>query len=85
MTNIAINPCGSIFNRIRQFISYAHVAIIGRSVRALNEVLTQLQTAAVCTGLVINTHRTMYMKSKETITVANIGSKLMHKTLTKAQ
>jgi hypothetical protein len=50
-----INPCGTIFNRIRKFISYAdHTEIIGRTVGVLNEVLTQLQTATVSTGLVIN-------------------------------
>jgi hypothetical protein len=48
MIIIEINPCGTTFNRTRQFI--AHVddeAIIGRTVGALNEVLMQLQTAAV--------------------------------------
>jgi hypothetical protein len=38
MINIEINPCGIIFNRTRQFIVYADdEAIIGRTVRALNE------------------------------------------------
>jgi hypothetical protein len=76
LTNIAINPCGTLINRIGQFTAYADVAIIGKPVRVLNEVLTQLQTTAVCTGLVIHTDKTMYTKIKETITVANIGSKL---------
>jgi hypothetical protein len=54
------------------------VAVIGRSVGVLNEVLMQLQTAAVSTGLVINTTKTKYvcMRSKETIGAANIDIKL---------
>lgn len=39
----------------------------------LNEVLTQLQTAAVSTGLVMNTDKTKYMKTKETANAADIG------------
>jgi hypothetical protein len=62
--NIAINPRGTIFNITREFIAYADdVAIIGISVGALNEFLKQLQTAAVPTGLVINTDKTKYMKT----------------------
>jgi hypothetical protein len=41
-------------------------------VGALNEVLTQLQTAAVSTGLAINTDKTKYVKTKKTVRVANI-------------
>jgi hypothetical protein len=64
MRNMAINPRDTIFNRTRQLIAYADdVAIIGRSVGALNEVFTQLQTAAVSTGLVINTDKTKYMET----------------------
>jgi hypothetical protein len=46
------------------------VAVNERSVGVLNEVLMQLQTAAVSTGLVINTTKTKYMRSKETIGAA---------------
>lgn len=47
MRNIEINPLGTIFNRTWQFVSYAYdVAIISRREGALNEVLTQLHTAA---------------------------------------
>jgi predicted amidophosphoribosyltransferase len=52
--NVAINQCGTILNRTRQFIAYADdVAITGRTVGALNEVLMQLQTAVVSSRLVI--------------------------------
>jgi hypothetical protein len=52
---IEINLCGTIFNKTRKFIAYADdTAIIGRTVGVLNEVLTQLQTETVSTGLVIN-------------------------------
>jgi hypothetical protein len=65
MINLEINPCGTIFNRTRQFIVYADdEAIISRTVGALNEVLMQLQTAALSTGLVINTDKTKHMKAK---------------------
>jgi hypothetical protein len=54
-----INPVGPIFNSSRQFMAYADdVAVIGRSLGVLNEVLMQLQTVAVSTGLVINTTKT---------------------------
>jgi hypothetical protein len=77
MRNIEINPGGTIFNRTWQFMAYADdVAVIGRSVGVLNEVLMQLQTAAASTGLVINTTKTKYMRSKETIGAANIDIKL---------
>lgn len=39
--NIEINPKGTIFNRMRQYIAYADgVLIIGRFVRAIEEVVT---------------------------------------------
>jgi hypothetical protein len=75
--NIEINPGGTIFNRTRQFKAYADdVAAIGRSVEVLNEVHMQLQTVAVSAGLVINTTKTKYMRSKETIGAANIDIEL---------
>jgi hypothetical protein len=46
------------------------VAVIGRSVGVLNEVLMQLQTAAVSTGLVINIAKTKYMRSEDIISAA---------------
>jgi hypothetical protein len=52
------------------------VGEIGRSVGGLNEVLIQLHTVAVSTGLVINTTKTKYMRIKETTGAANIDIKL---------
>jgi hypothetical protein len=77
MRNIEINPGGTIFNRTRQFMACADdVAVIGRSVGVLNEVLMQLQTVAASTGLAINTTKTKYTRSTETIGAANIDMKL---------
>jgi hypothetical protein len=45
-------------------------------VGALNEVLTQLQTAAVATGSATNTDKTKYVKTKETVNVANKDTEL---------
>jgi hypothetical protein len=75
--NMEISRCGAIFNRIRQFIAYAdNVAIIGRTVGALNEVYMQLQRVAVFTGLVINTDKSKYIKTTETINVGDTGIEL---------
>jgi hypothetical protein len=77
MRNIEINPVGTIFKSSRQFMAYADdVAVIGRSLGVLNEVLMQLQTAAVSSGLINNTTKTKHMRSKETIGAANIDIKL---------
>jgi hypothetical protein len=77
MRDIEINPGGTIFNRTRQFMAYAdEVAVIDRSVGVLNEVLMQLQTVAVSTGLVINTAKTKYMRSKGIIGAAKTDIEL---------
>jgi hypothetical protein len=77
MGNILINPRGTILKRTRQFIAYADgVAIICRSAGALNEVLRQLQTAALSTGFVINTDKTKHMKTREAVNVANMDIEL---------
>jgi hypothetical protein len=71
--DIEINQSGRVFNRTRQFIAYADdAAIIDRRMGALDAVLTKLQAAAVSIGLTINTDKTEYMETKETVIVANI-------------
>jgi hypothetical protein len=58
-------------------MAYANdVAVIGKLMGVVNEVLMQLQTVAASTGLVINTTKTKYMRSKETTGAANIDIKL---------
>jgi hypothetical protein len=58
-------------------VAYADdVAVIGRSVGVLNEVPMHLQTVATSAGLVINTTKTKYVRSKETVGAANIDIKL---------
>jgi hypothetical protein len=58
-------------------MAYAEdVAVIGKLMGVVNEVLMQLQTVAVSTGLVINTSKTKYTRSKEIIGAANIDIKL---------
>jgi len=50
MSKLIPNPNGIIFNRTRQYIAYAYeVLILGRSVRAIEEVLTQSKEAEVST------------------------------------
>jgi hypothetical protein len=57
--NIEIIPNGTIFNTTRQYRASAdHVLILGRSVRATEEVVIQLKEAALRTGLVINENKT---------------------------
>jgi hypothetical protein len=53
--NIETNPNGIIFNRARQCMANAdNVFILGRSVRATEEVVARIKEAALSTGLVIN-------------------------------
>jgi hypothetical protein len=83
--NIEINTHGTIFNRTRQFIAYADdVAVNGRTMVVLNEVLLHLQTVTVFIWLVINTEKSKYMKIKETINVANTGNELHGKNFERA-
>jgi len=57
--NIETNPYGT---RMRQYIAYAgDVLILGRSVRAIEEVVIRITEAAVSSGLVINKYKTMYV------------------------
>ena len=57
-----ITMLGTIW-RSRMYIAYANdVLILGWSVRATEEVVTQIKEATVSTGLVINVRKTTYMK-----------------------
>jgi hypothetical protein len=61
--NTEINPNGTIFNRTRQYLAYADdVVILGRSMRATEEVLAQIKYTALRAGLVINKSKTKYMR-----------------------
>ena len=71
-----MNPNGTIFNRTRQYLAYVDdVVILGRSVRAIEEVLTQLKDGAQETGLIINENKTKYMKI--TKSGSNIESEIL--------
>jgi len=60
--NIETNPNGTIFNRTRQCLANAdNVFILGRSVRATEEVEARIKKAAVRTGLVIKERKTIYL------------------------
>ena len=57
--NIEININGTIFKRARRNISYADdLLILGRSVRAIEAILTQIKEDAVRNGLEINESET---------------------------
>jgi hypothetical protein len=63
ISNIEINPNGTIFNRTRQYLGYADdVVILGRSMRAIEEVLAQLKNTALRARLAINESKTKYMR-----------------------
>jgi tRNA pseudouridine-54 N-methylase len=51
--NIETNPNGTVFNRTRYCMANADIlSILGLSVRAIGELVTQIKEAAVYTGLV---------------------------------
>lgn len=53
--NIETNLSGTIFIRTRWYVAYAdYVVILGRSLRATEEVVIQIKEAAVSTGFVIS-------------------------------
>jgi hypothetical protein len=69
ISNIETNPNGTIFNRTREYITYADdVLILGRLVIEVEEIVTQGKEAAVSTGLVINKSKTKYIKKNKNIT-----------------
>jgi hypothetical protein len=64
------SPNGTIFNRARQYTSYAeNVLIFERSVRASEEVVTHNKESAVSTGLLINENKTKHSKMKRNIKI----------------
>jgi hypothetical protein len=71
--NIEINPNGKIFNRTRQYLAYADDVILGRSVRATEEMLAQIKYTALKAGLVINESKTEYMRIMRNETEERIG------------
>ena len=65
------NQNGTIFNKTRQYITYAGdvLIILGRMVRVTEEkVVTHIKEAAVSNGLVINESKTKYMKINRNVT-----------------
>jgi hypothetical protein len=64
--NVQSSPNGTICNRTRLYVAYADdLLIFGRSVRATQEVVTQLIEAAITTGLMTNDSKTKYMEIKK--------------------
>jgi len=61
--NIKTNLNGTIFIRTRQYVAYKDdVVMLGRSLRATEEVATQIKEAAVSTGLVISERKIKHIK-----------------------
>jgi hypothetical protein len=57
--NIEINPNGTIFNRTKQYLAYADgMVILGRLVRAIEDMLAQLKNTALKASLAINESKT---------------------------
>ena len=65
--NVQSSPNGTICNRTRLYVAYADdlLIVFGRSVRATQEVVTQLIEAAITTGLMTNDSKTKYMEVKK--------------------
>jgi hypothetical protein len=59
--NIELNPGGSKFTRNRQYMAYADdIAVIGRSLQAVSEVIQQMEEPALTIGLDIHVEKTRY-------------------------
>jgi hypothetical protein len=64
------SPKGTYFNRTGQYIAGTDdVLVLGQSVRAKEELVTQIKEAKVSTGLVINENKTKYMKINRTVII----------------
>jgi glyoxylate utilization-related uncharacterized protein len=78
--NIRINPGGTIFNRTRQYLAYAHdVVILGRSEGYIKETLEEMTAITQQIGLQMSDTKTNYMVNRdgknEEKTIKLIGKK----------
>jgi hypothetical protein len=63
--DIELNPGGSIFTGTRQYMAYADdMAVIGRSLQAVSEVIQQMEEPALTVGLDINVEKTKCTDSR---------------------
>lgn len=61
--NVETSRNGRIFGSKREYVAYTgDVLMLGQSVKAITEVVTELQEAAVSNGLVINEDKTKCTK-----------------------
>jgi hypothetical protein len=64
--NVKTNPGGTIFNRTRQCLLYAHdVVVLGLAVKHTAEALEDMTTVASQVGLTINVSKTKYMINRK--------------------
>jgi hypothetical protein len=62
--NIELNTGGSIFTRTKQYMAYADdVAVIERSLQAVNEVIQQMKEPTLTIGLDINVQKMKYINT----------------------
>jgi hypothetical protein len=62
--NTELNPGGSIFTTTRQYMVYADdMAVIGRSLQAVSEVIQQMEEPALTIWLDINAEKMKYMNT----------------------
>jgi hypothetical protein len=62
--NTELNQGGSVFTRTRQYMAYADdMAVIGRSLQAVSEVIQQMKEPALTIGLDVNVEKTKYINT----------------------
>ena len=65
---IIINPGGTIFNRMTQYLAFADdIVILSRNLISLDEVIQQIQSETGLAGLEINCTKTKYMYNKSNV------------------
>ena len=65
---IIINPGGTIFNRMTQYLAFADdIVILSRNLISLDEVIQQVQSETGPAGLEINCTKTKYMYNKSNV------------------